>query len=278
MAQVWQECLEKEYGTPRIITNMHGTECDRIWKIMYDQMEITLHFYNHNKPKDKKHSKILFQGAFQSTLCEFVFTELTKIYKSVCIQKASTMTPLRESKRKRITTTVKKRNIKYKPASKLELFNCAMCDLTSSSNVKIIRHMKTMHTQGVINESIIEIEDVLPKQLVEDMSVCELSDNDDSHESLSNIVLKCEECTFSASEVGLLINHKEIEHNKHSPSDEKLLAENYDVDCNTIRTEDEEVNIENLEQDPSTSLNEETENASPLYKCKDCVFTTTTTD
>ena len=58
--------------------------------------------------------------------------------------------------------------------------------------------MKTMHTQGVINESIIEIEDVLPKQLVEDMSVCELSDNDDSHESLSNIVLKCEECTFNA--------------------------------------------------------------------------------
>ena len=214
VAEVWQELLEKEYGSPRIVTNMHGTECDRIWKILYEHMDITLHFYNHNKPKDKKQSKILIQGAFQSTLCEFVFTELPTIYKSVCKRKVSLLTPLRQSKRKRITTTVKKRNIKYKPMAKSEVFTCALCELTSSSNVKLIRHMKTMHTQlssdnleVFKNQSIIEIEDI-PKQLDEDMSVCELSDNDESNENLSKVDLKCEECTFNTSEGELLLKHK----------------------------------------------------------------------
>ena len=37
--------------------NAKGTETDRLWKIVYTQnTEITVHFYDHNKPKDKKNS------------------------------------------------------------------------------------------------------------------------------------------------------------------------------------------------------------------------------
>ena len=67
LAEVWQDCLENGYGSPRIIKNSDGTEVDRIWKIRYglgeESIEITLHFYNHNKTKDKKTSKILIQGS-----------------------------------------------------------------------------------------------------------------------------------------------------------------------------------------------------------------------
>ena len=89
-----------------------------MWKTVFSQggrdLEITIHFYNHNKPKHKKQSKILVQGATQSFLCEYVFGELPKIYKMVSMRKAPNVSALRQSKRKRPTTPVKKRNIKYK--------------------------------------------------------------------------------------------------------------------------------------------------------------------
>ena len=122
LAEVWQLCLEKVYGKPKLTINPQGTECDRVWKTVYDQCELTVHFYNHNKPKDKKQSKILIQGAIQTRICEFVLTELPKIYKDVCENKMCAVTPLRQQKRKRITTTVKKaqRNIKYKASLRHE--------------------------------------------------------------------------------------------------------------------------------------------------------------
>ena len=87
LAEAWQECLQNAFGNPSIRRNANGTECDRIWKIMYGpevaKMEITLHFYNHNKPKDKKQSKMLIQGPVQSLICDFVFGELPDIYKLV---------------------------------------------------------------------------------------------------------------------------------------------------------------------------------------------------
>ena len=77
LAEAWQDCLENIYGKPRIVKNDNGTETDRIWKIMFGlnegEIEITLHFYNHNKPKDKKQSKMLIQGGVQSAICDFVF-------------------------------------------------------------------------------------------------------------------------------------------------------------------------------------------------------------
>ena len=107
------------------------------------KMEITLHFYNHNKPKDKKQSKMLIQGPVQSLICDFVFGKLPDIYKLVSSMKPSALTPIRHSKRRRISTSVKIRNIRYRPASKPEELDCALCDFTSVSNLKIIRHMKT---------------------------------------------------------------------------------------------------------------------------------------
>ena len=65
LAEAWQDCLQDVYGEPRIVTNPNGTECDRMWKVMFGQngqnIELTIHFYNHNKPKDKKQSTIIIQ-------------------------------------------------------------------------------------------------------------------------------------------------------------------------------------------------------------------------
>ena len=58
LAKALEDCLEHVYGDPKI--NPNG---DRMWKTMFgekeQQIEITVHFYNHDKPKDKKQSKIL---------------------------------------------------------------------------------------------------------------------------------------------------------------------------------------------------------------------------
>ena len=61
-ADLWQNCLDSVYGEPSVMKNSKGTVTDTFWKFMYENIEITLHFYNHNKPKDKKTSKMLVQG------------------------------------------------------------------------------------------------------------------------------------------------------------------------------------------------------------------------
>ena len=61
--------------------------------------------------------------------------------------------PLKESKRKRLTTPVKRRNMRYKPAPKREELNCGLCDFSSVSNVEIIRHMKNSHTEPPLGNS-----------------------------------------------------------------------------------------------------------------------------
>ena len=193
LAEAWQDCLESVYGEPRIFKNPNGTECDRLWKIMFGQngrnIEITIHFYNHNKPKDKKQSKILIQGAVQSLICEYVFCELPKIYKMVSERKVSNLPQLRHSKRKRVMTPVKKRNMKYKTATKTDALNCALCDFVSVSRVKVIKHMKSNHTEPSLGDreatacSFSSLNDIDPKHklLVEDMSIV----SDDEEELLT---------------------------------------------------------------------------------------------
>ena len=163
-------------------------------------IEITVHFYNHNKPRDKKQSKIMVQGAVQSLLCEYVLSDLPKIYRMVSTRKPPNVSALRQSKRKRLTTPVKKRNIKYKPAPKQEIMlNCALCDFTAGNNVKLKKHMKTYHTEPIVKHSVVAIrESVTTKSLkVEDMSVCELSETEEE-EALSEIT-SCTKCNFEAS-------------------------------------------------------------------------------
>ena len=182
---MWKTAL-LQFGKT-VIKNSNGTEVDRIWKIRYglgeENIEITLHFYNHNKPKDKKTSKILIQGSSQSILCEYVLIELPNIYKHVCEKKSSlfSQTPIRQSKRKRLTTSVKKRNIKYKPTSKAESQACTLCDFSSVSNPKIIRHMKANHTESLSKiETNMHINEH-SAQLAEYMSICLVSDDEDVH-------------------------------------------------------------------------------------------------
>ena len=39
LAEVWQDCLEEKYGEPQIVINENGTECDRMWKVMFGQKQ-----------------------------------------------------------------------------------------------------------------------------------------------------------------------------------------------------------------------------------------------
>ena len=79
LADTWQDCMEKILGEPKVRINDKGTECDRLWKQMYGDIELTIHLYN--KPKNKKPSKLMIQGGRQSMICSYVFDELPKIYK-----------------------------------------------------------------------------------------------------------------------------------------------------------------------------------------------------
>ena len=107
------------------------------------KIEITLHFYNHNKPKDKKQSKMLVQGSVQSAICDFVFGELPNIYKMVCSRKLTLQTPVRQSKRRRLSTSIKKRNIRYKTAPKVEQIECAPLQLM------IYKYIRRTHTEEI---------------------------------------------------------------------------------------------------------------------------------
>ena len=76
LADTWQECIEHILGAPKVVINAHGTECDRIWKVSYNNIEITIHMYN--KPKNKKGSKLMLQGGIQSMICSYVFMNFPK--------------------------------------------------------------------------------------------------------------------------------------------------------------------------------------------------------
>ena len=199
LAEVWQECLQQVYGEPRIVKVANtGTESDRIWKIMHmNNMEITLHFYNHNKPKDKKQSKILVQGGRQSLLCEFVFGELPRIYKMVTTKQKQFLPILRESKRKRVATPVKKRNIKQKPGIK-EL-DCSLCDFTSTTKVKIIKHMKSSHTDQEISKTVVPINTSV-QILNEDMSITDVAEDTTEKLLIENIASKDDDFQINHNE------------------------------------------------------------------------------
>ena len=117
---------------------------------------------------------------------------------------------------------MKQRNIKYRPASKPECFNCALCDFTTVSNVKVIKHMKTNHTKtSLANDNVHSNKN---KVLNEDMSVCLTSDDEGSNESEGLLTERklCAECGFEASDEDLLDKHLE-EHTKQT--------------CNTLNEE-----------------------------------------
>ena len=90
--------MENLIGVPKVRTNGWGTVCDRIWKVLYMNIELTIHMYN--KPKNKKGSKLMIQGSKQALLCSYVFDELPGIYKMVC-----------ERRPKKIETSKGKTNI-----------------------------------------------------------------------------------------------------------------------------------------------------------------------
>ena len=256
LAEVWQDCFESVFGAPRIVKTPKGTESDRIWKIIFEhegrKSEITVHFYNHNKPKHKKQSLFLIQGGIQSFLCEFVFTELPKIYKLVSMRKVKTVAPLRYPKRKRISTPVKKRNIKYKPTAKHEGINCGFCDFTSFSNVKMIRHMKTSHTKPCTKEDVSSSAAKDVPLLVEDMSMCLISDDEEENDITNKKLLvedvqednnaapfvkplplyKCNGCQFATTTTENLKEHKKSSHEIERQDKENIVFLHSCISCN----------------------------------------------
>ena len=96
--------------------------------------------------------------------------------------------------------------MKYKLAGKKEGINCALCDFASVSNLKMIRHMKTSHTEPCLekyDEDLLSNAPSKEKVLVEDMSVCIVSDNEEDNNPGTEELLveekSCQECNFLAS-------------------------------------------------------------------------------
>ena len=246
LAEVWRDTLEWQYGKPRVVRTPNGVESDRFWKVKFCQIELTVHFYNHNKSKDKKQNKLMIQGSDQSTICEYVFTELPKMYKIVCEKKVSMPNSIIHPKRKRINTPNKRRNIKFKSASKLVETKCAMCDFASNSNVSMIRHMKSMHTQqSSRNLNVIHEETEIPHRvLLEDMSVCDISVEDgvdtDKEELLTEIKI-CRICMFKATNQIELETHLQSSHGEGPDSNlsEDIIETTQGVFCSSVYNCDE---------------------------------------
>ena len=85
-ADAWQDSLAQIYGNPTVHKNSKGTVGDVFWQFKFSvedkETNITLHIYN--KPLNKKASKLLIQSGCKSLVCIYVFSELPRIYKSVC--------------------------------------------------------------------------------------------------------------------------------------------------------------------------------------------------
>ena len=295
LAEAWQESFENVYGSPRVHLNENGVECDRMWKIIYQNIELTLHFYNHNKPKAKKQSKILVQGGVQSIICEYVFFELPKIYEMVSTKSLQILSQ-NQQKRKRIATPIKKRNIKHKPTSKLEQQSCALCDFTSVSQAKMIHHMKIKHTNQIEAQpspAIDVAKSVKQITLVEDMSLCMLSDDEEPRKQ------EKEACDNKSSNVNShdeknFEQHQEQEHKEQSISIgnepvpvTKEHGNNTEVKLNNKPCEESKsVGNTNDEfkvhiQETHTTCVSQTEITSkppPFYKCRECLFTGNSTD
>ena len=131
LADTWQDCITDILGEPKVRTNTHGTELDRIWKVPYTEektIDITIHIYNN--PKNKKGSKLMLQGSIQSMICSFVFNELPRIYKTVCERKPK---PLGGEAKKNPKTPGK------------PLVKCDKCRFKSTM-IQMKMHMKNIHT------------------------------------------------------------------------------------------------------------------------------------
>ena len=54
LANTWQDCIENVLGTPLVIINQQGTECDRSWQAKHGSIELTVHDHIYNNPKHGK--------------------------------------------------------------------------------------------------------------------------------------------------------------------------------------------------------------------------------
>ena len=111
--------------------------------------------------------------------------------------------------------------------------------------------MKSSHTQpGSVNLDVMESRktDVPRRLLIEDMSVCEISDEDEQNESNEEILLVennlCKLCDFKATDESQLDKHTDEIHGHSS----------------------------------NINLNENIVKPLPLYKCNECSFASTATD
>ena len=87
LADVWAKCFEKKYGVPRINTRA-GKEVSRLWKILYKDTNLTIHFYN--KPKTTKISKFLVQGGNQ-IMKHYLCLMNSLLFTKMCAQKAQNL-------------------------------------------------------------------------------------------------------------------------------------------------------------------------------------------
>ena len=126
LVDTWDKCFQELYGQPKINKNAKtGTETSRLWKIMYEACELTIHFYK--KPKTTKVSKFLVQGGNHMAKYSFVFTELPIIYKTVCNAKPA---------------KIEQDVINVQSPSGV---TCDKCKFKSNSMIQMKKHIRTIH-------------------------------------------------------------------------------------------------------------------------------------
>ena len=240
LADVWQESFKNLFGEPIINKNRTtGTESGRVWKIDFrhgeQSCELTVHFYN--KPVTTKKSKFLVQGGSHTAKYLFVFNEMPKIYKIVCeMKKIKLMTPVKHLKRRRISTTVKKRNVRHKPGkmmaeeAPLPMFKCDECTYVTRTKENVDKHKVKKHANEVKETKTDKTDitvfmhtciscqfntndyNILRKHIDETHMIIDIDVTENPQEKDVNNTFVCENCGNVCSTVLELEWHNETEH------------------------------------------------------------------
>ena len=267
LSDVWDECFKNIYGEPKVNCTKTGTETSRLWRIAYQECELTIHFYK--KPKTTKVSKFLVQGGNYMTKYNFVFTELPLIYKQVC-----------ESKPEKIEGETNEN----KPST----VTCDKCKFKSTSMIQMKKHLKMIHNpnrskstkrlahftpaskpskisknfESSISNHVFNSEGIVDESMLDDtfkgiqITLEEDTTNDKKKEIILNqveqqVIYSCSKCDFESESDDVLNKHQEI-HTQTQCSclfsdEEDTVLKVHNIQCKSLSTNRSSENISKTE-------------------------------
>ena len=228
LADMWDECFINIYGEPKVNRTKTGTETSRLWRIVYQGCELTIHFYK--KPKTTKISKFLVQGGNHMKKYCFVFTELPLIYKKVCESKPL---KIRNESQQNDLSTATCDKCKFKTTSMIQMkkhlkaihntnrskskkrvahFTPASKPSKISKNVEYSRSNYFLNAEGIADESLLMLDNTFGgiQTTLEEETIIDEKKEMIVNQVEQQVIYSCSKCDFDTESENILINHEEI--------------------------------------------------------------------